>query len=292
MKVLVTGASGFIGRNLIKKILEREGVLVYAVSRTIPLVNCKNYIPVSVDITVKDWTNVIPSPVDTVIHLAQSNRYREFPEGAKDMIDINIKCTLELLEWSRNNKVRRFLFASTGNVYKRSTKLHMETDECEPKSLYDATKLSAEYLVKQYNMFYKTIIMRLFGVYGPGQKDKIIPTLIESVKRGKKIKLAQGIGAYLTPLYISDCVEMVVWLINHDFKNDDIEVYNLAGKEVIKLSDFVRMIEKLLHCKAGIDLVDDEAPFYLLGNIDKICKIINFKPSITIEKGLSKILSD
>ena len=211
MNILITGANGFIGRHLIGTLLQEETHHIWGIARQPLALDSKYYCHLTVDLTRKNWTDVLPSPIDTVVHLAQSNRYRaqDFPEGSRDMLAVNVNSTLELLEWARKNHVKQFILSSTGNVYKPSPKLFVEDDSCFPTNMYAATKLSAEYFVQQYREFFQGIVLRLFSIYGPHQKRRLLPMIIDRIKTGGEIILASEKGIYLTPLYVSDCVEMI-----------------------------------------------------------------------------------
>lgn len=285
---LITGAPGFIGRHMVQALLD-SGATVYAVSRHHQSSTQPRHIPVDADLSALGWTERLPTPVDVVLHLAQSTRYREFPDGSFDMLRVNVDSTLELLEWARIHGVAQFLFASTGNVYRPNPVLHTEDDPCQPTSMYSATKLSAEYLVQQYAKYFRTVIVRLFGVYGPGQKDMVVPNMIDCVRTGKDITLAQGIGLRFTPIYVSDCVTMLQLLLDAGHNDISGEVYNVAGNEVTTLARIVELIAEHLHLPQNTRRTEN-TPAFLQGSITKICNRINYKPQVGVAKGVSRIL--
>jgi nucleoside-diphosphate-sugar epimerase len=285
-QILVTGASGFIGSNLVCHLVTQRDMLIYGLSRKHNGQKSSNYKHISIDISAPGWTQSIPSRIDVVVHLAQSYRYRDFPNGAQDMVRINIDATAELLDWARSNGVKRFLFTSTGNVYAASQKAHKETDLCEPQNMYEVTKFCGEKLVIQYTDYFETIVLRLFGVYGAGQTKMIVPMMIEAVRIGKEITLAGGAGLYLSPIYIKDCIKILHQLIVSPdaYKN---EIYNIAGKEVVTLSMIVREIEKLLKKEANT-CQTSLSPAYLIGSNNKIIHHMKIKSFVPFEKGLKK----
>ncbi len=288
MKILVTGASGFIGRHLAEKLSERRDAVVYALSRSQVSEEKKNLIPVLRDLTKEKWTEKLPSPVDVVIHLAQSRHHRDFPGGAGDMLRVNVVSTLQLLEWCRQNAVQRFLLASTGNVYKPADKLLEESDECEPSSMYAASKLSAEFLAKQYGRYFDPVILRLFGVYGPRQKNMLIADLIDRIYTGRVITLADNIGITMTPLYISDCLSLLEKML--DLSRRIQGVFNLAGNEIINMGEMTHMIASYLSRKP-ILRQSEEPPRFLMGSNKKVCAALMYTPSVSMAEGLKKIIS-
>jgi UDP-glucose 4-epimerase len=288
MKILITGSSGFIGRHLVSKLLEQPNVIIYAVSRSQVQEEKENLIPVQADLTKTNWTEALRTPVDIVIHLAQSRQHRNFPSGAEDMIQVNLVSTLNLLEWSRENKVKRFFLASTGNVYKPTEKLIEESDECEPTSMYAASKLCAEFLVKQYAGYFEHVILRLFGVYGPRQENMLIPDMIDRIRTGRPIILAQNIGITMTPLYISDCLSILEKMINPDRSIRG--VFNLAGNEIVNMSKLTQMISSYLSKKPILQQIED-TPRSLKGSNKKVCETLPYIPSVSLAEGLKRIIT-
>jgi hypothetical protein len=139
--VLITGSAGFIGRRVADRWEQGSlGRVRFGWSAR------RGF-----DLSVAGWTRGLPGDgADVVVHLAQSRRYREFPEGADDMFRVNVAATSELLEWSRTHGVGRFLFASTGTIYAPGPGKLAESAECRPGSMYAATKLAAELLIQRY----------------------------------------------------------------------------------------------------------------------------------------------
>ena len=277
-RILLTGASGFIGKALHVHLSTRADVEVICVSRHH-----------GIDLADDNWWQLLPEvPVDTVIHLAQSTGYRQFPEQATDMRRVNIDATAQLLEWSRLHQVRRFIFSSTGNVYKASTRPLAEHDVTEPASFYGATKLCAEHLVTQYQGFFSVINARLFGVYGPGQKNMLIPDLIDRLIRGQEITLAHGTGLVFSPLFIQDCVEIIVRLASLPL-NETKLVLNLGGNQAIGLNQVVAMLEQSIGIRAIVRHTEDQATF-LVPNIGKLESMFPDFTSTSPEAGFRKIM--
>jgi nucleoside-diphosphate-sugar epimerase len=246
-------------------------------------------VPLVADLATPEWLNVLPPEADFVVYLAQSRRYRDFPDGAADMLRINVYAVFELLEWARKHGVRKFLYASTGNVYRPGAALLHETDPCEPASLYAATKLSAEHLIRQYRRFFQTTILRLFSVYGPRQPDMIVPMMVERVRTGQEITLAQGVGLYFTPLYVSDCVDMLMGLLMGAQLSAETEIYNLAGNDVVQLDEVVELIASMLGVSPLVRHTDN-TPTYLLGSNEKIRRTLGWKPVVDFATGLRRTM--
>lgn len=256
MRAVVTGASGFIGQFLTEKLVGQD-CTVYALLRNTASAFPSEVRQIVLDFRDSGWTDRLPDRVDVVLHLAQSRQYRRFPEGFPDLFAINVKATFELLEWSRMQGVKKFVFSSTGNVYKEKKGILKETDPCFPSDMYAATKLCAENLVQQYSKIFCTTICRLFTVYGPRQKNMLIPNLIERVKRQMPITLNQNIGLYLTPIHVKDVCEALFYLS----KNASIEsgsIFNISGNTLVSLKDIVDLISSLFGKKVDTVVTNGE----------------------------------
>ncbi len=253
--ILVTGAGGFVGRSLLRSPAWER---VRAVVRSpFPAPEAVEF--VRADLSQPGWTAALDGPADVVVSLAQSGRFRDFPDGARDMFLVNEAAVFELLEWSRRNGVRRFVQASTGSVYAAldSPGDLAETHPCVPRSLYAASKLNAENLVRQYAQFFTCVIARLFTVYGPGQRGMLIANMIDRVVAGQPIRLDQGVGPTMTPIYGEDCAGALARLTETALPENTF-VVNVAGPERLTLADVVARIaaglgrEAVLEKAAGV----------------------------------------
>ncbi len=193
-----------------------------------------------------------------------------------------------MLEWSKNNSVKKFIYASSGNVYSQSRKKLIENSLLGPSSLYGISKLAGEEIVKKYNNSFDTLIMRIFGVYGPGQKKMLIPEIIKKIKLKNEIFLAQSKGLYFTPIYIDDLINIIRELINRNFNQKNL-VVNICGSEVVSLNDLVKKLEKLINKKAKIKITNDEIK-YFIGSNELLLKLLNIKDLISLDKGLKLVI--
>lgn len=288
MKVLVTGINGFIGRYVAKLLSTRHEVF-----GTIRSDNLARQVVgvevISADLEDPNFIDKLPSDIDCVIHLAQSRLYRSFPEGAEDMSRINITATCRLLEWSRKTRVKKFIFTSTANVYGEFFGHLNETHSTNPSSFYGATKLAAEHLVTQYQHFFNIHVLRLFTVYGPGQKKMLVSNIINNVKTGDEIFLAQKVGLKFTPIFIDDLVEIISKIITHPPILGTF-VLNICGSEITTLNNVVNLVGKILGKSANIKFTDDE-PKYFIGSNQRLIETIGHFKFCTMEQGLKRTLA-
>ena len=153
MNILITGATGFIGRHLTRVLAVNH--TVFGMTRTATMQPATPALPVVINLSVPNFVEQLPSNIDCLIHLAQSVKYHEFPEGVHDMTRVNINATVELLEWARLSGVKHFVFTSTANVYDETSEVLTEAHPTDPKSFYGASKLCAEHLLRQYQKFFE-----------------------------------------------------------------------------------------------------------------------------------------
>ena len=242
MKILITGANGFIGRHLSHG-LSHKHKLNFVVRRSQFGSNLGSTI--IADLADANFIEGFPNEIDCVIHLAQSNRYREFPDGADDMRVINIDATARILEWARITKVKQFIYFSTANVYGESSGRLNEDSPTQPGSYYGATKLAAEHLALQYQKYFQVDVLRCFAVYGPGQVNMLISNLIEKIRAGEAINLAKGVGLVITPTYIGDLVGIIQNLISLSNVTYS-RLANVCGDEEINLNHISHTIGRIL----------------------------------------------
>jgi UDP-glucose 4-epimerase len=288
MKILVTGASGFIGRNLLPvQVNQSETNTVFAVVRQMPKDAHPNVNWIVTDLGISDWTKSLPDEdFDAIIHLAQSKRYREFPNQAIDIFNINVKATVELAEWTLRHRVKRFLFASTGNVYGSKDCAHREEDRCVPETMYGASKLSAEILLKPFSEFMDVLVLRLFGVYGPGQRDVMLPWIIQLFNAGSEITLAGNVGVKFNPIYIDDCVS-IIHRLTAGPTSTGYEILNIGGAEIIDLRQVSELLENLGGKKA-LTRITTDCPKQLVGSIEKLRQSYGVTEGVPFLEGLRR----
>ncbi len=289
MNILVTGANGFIGSNLIRKLAAASGTTVFACMRTDDGTLINNVKKIISDFSADDFENTLPNNIDCIIHLAQSKHYRNFPEKTKEIFKVNVASTLSLLQWGLKNSIKKFIYFSSGNVYKPQNKLMSETDELGAFSFYGSTKIMAEELCKSYKDYFEIDILRPFGIYGPKQEGMFIQNLLGRLQNEEAIYLASGIGMKTTPMYIDDCVEVVSKILMRDATKNCF-VYNLSGKEVLTIKEVAEHLAAIKNITPKY-VIENKEPLYLMGDSSKICSDLNFTPKINFENGIKQLFN-
>jgi UDP-glucose 4-epimerase len=288
MKVLITGANGYLGRVLLNVIENKHSELMgrlVGVTRTASSFRASCVEWVEADLSRADWISNLPDEeFDVVVHLAQSSKYREFPEEIGDILSVNTRSTVELADWARNHGVKRFIFASTGTVYGSGERISKEEDSCNPDSMYGASKLAAEILLNPYAEYFDIAVLRFFGIYGPDQANMLIPNVIKCFINGEEITLAGNVGVKFNPIYVDDAVNIVARLITEDLFRG-YEIINVGGDESVDLQVLVSELESNIDKTANIRITES-SPKCLVGSVGKIKNLMPMYSTVSFSEGV------
>ena len=310
MKILVTGAAGFIGFHLCKKLIERK-------KNVIAVDNLNNYYSIKLK---KDRINVLKKSkfkkyfkfkildirqskqlnnfclknnIDTIIHLAAQAGIRYSLKNPRDYLDNNIGGLFNLMEVARKNKIKKFIFASSSSIYGSSKKAPFKEnfDTSAPLQFYGATKKAGEVFLKTYNYLYNfpIICLRFFTVYGPwGRPDMAIYSFTKNILSNKKINIFNKGKLIRDFTYIDDIVDGIIKSLIK--KNKGFKIYNLGNQKPIKLMYLIKLLENNLKKKAKIAFSNFKKTEMIKTHSSnlKAMKELNYKPKIKIEKGLKK----
>lgn len=244
MKILVTGAAGFIGSNFIRYILNKYPS--YKIINLDKLTYCgnlenvkdiqdnKNYTFVKGDICDSALAEKLITKSDAVINFAASTHVDRSIKDASDFITTNVVGTHSLLEAARKSNIKLFLQVSTDEVYGSIAKgKSKETDQLLPNSPYAASKASADHLVRAYSVTYKlpAIITRSSNNFGPYQyPEKVIPLFITNLLEKKRIPLYGDGRNRRDWIFVLDNCSALDCVLH---KGNIGEIYNIgAGNEV------------------------------------------------------------
>lgn len=289
-RILVTGATGLIGRHLCKDLLIKEHA-VWGIGRSYEsLKNLRDIIWIPCNLSEPIDANSFPENLDVIIHLAQSQRFREFPEGAKDVFKVNTQSTLELLDFAQKTGIKQFIYASTGGIYGFGEKPFKENDvfnPFEPLNMYLTSKYASELIIGNYSGFFSNVIMRLFFVYGPGQReDMLIPRLIANVKNGKPITLDGENGILINPIYVGDVVETIERIMEQEITI----TLNVGGHEVLSMRQIGDIIGNVVGVKPVFECNQDIKPKHLIGDITKMSSMLG-TPKTSFMDGIKKVVN-
>jgi nucleoside-diphosphate-sugar epimerase len=223
---------------------------------------------VQADLSTPQNLRVLPSRVDSVVHLAQSSLFRDWPEvdATQNIFGVNVLATQALLEYAQQAGATQFLQASTGSVYSPSSQPQSEQAPLAPSGYYAATKLAAEALARPYDALFATCALRLFFPYGPGQTGRLMNDLIGRVKSGRAISLrGDADGFRFNPTYVDDVVAVIVHAIEAQWRG----IVNVASPETISLREAGHLIGLAMGRDAVFEFLDGAPPLPILPALDE-----------------------
>ena len=316
IKVLITGAAGFIGFHLSLKLLKNNVEVValdnlndyYAVQlkeSRLELLK-KNYIKFyNLDIT--DYQALkncfdIERP-NIVVHLAAQAGVRYSLENPRSYLQNNIVGFFNILEICKFLKITRLIYASSSSVYGNSEKEKFEENDRvdNPLNLYSESKKSNELMAYTYANLHKLpcVGLRFFTVYGPwGRPDMAYFKFTKNIVEKKPIEVYGNGEMFRDFTFIDDIINGILNIIKIDndklfSENTLYEIFNLGNNKPIKLNKFITEIEKVIGIKAKIKFLPIQPGDVkrTSASLKKIQSKINFKPKTNLEVGLFKFLN-
>ncbi|MCA3265851.1 MAG: NAD(P)-dependent oxidoreductase [Azospirillum sp.] len=290
MKILMTGGSGFLGRSLVPRLLA-AGHQIWALARS---PKAAATLPAGVNVVMGDMASLplsdFPAGMDAVVSLAQSEHFRNFPDRALDVFDVNVRGQLVLLDWAQRQGVKRFVMASSGGIYGPKARPFVAEDELlavdSPLGFYLGTKLATELVFQTYRkQFAAGVILRPFFIYGPGQSaDMLVSRLIASVRAGRPIQLQGPDGLKLNPVFVSDAAAAFVSAL----ALEGFHVLNVAGPEVVTLRSFCERIGRLVGAPPRFESAQGSPSDYV-ASTDAAERVLG-KTLVGIDAGLARTL--
>ena len=326
MKILVTGAAGFIGFHTSKRLLERGDTVVgldnfndyYDVrlkeSRADVLASYDAFDMRRIDLADRAAVEKLfaDEEFDKVVHLAAQAGVRYSIENPHAYIDSNIVGTTNILEGCRHNGVEHLVYASSSSVYGANSampfSIHQNVDH--PLALYGATKKANELMAHTYSNLYDlpTTGLRFFTVYGPfGRPDMALFLFTKAIIEGKPIDVFNYGKHKRDFTYIDDIVEGVIRTMDHtaqpnpdwDPANPDpgtssapYRIYNIGNQQPVELARYIEVIEECLGRVAEKNLLPlqpgDVPDTY--ADVQDLVDDVDYKPATTIDTGIRNFI--
>ena len=297
--VLITGGTGFLGSHLADKLLA-EDYKVILMGRGTSLNNISHLLGnkkvefVKGEITNADDVRKALDNADIVFHLAAFTNVKESINEPKKDFDTSVTGTIILLESMRRQKKDKLVYISAGRVY--GIPKYVPVDEKHPICPVDPYGLG-KYIGEEYCKFYgrnygiKTIILRLFSVYGPRQIPKpnsttgIISIFVDKVIKGENI-IIYGDGKLKRDLlHVSDFKNIVFNLVKEDLWSN---IFNVASGDIYQIKDIAELVISIAK-KKGSKIIFEKplaGDINLYPDITKLKSMINFKPSVDLKDGI------
>ncbi len=328
MKILVTGAAGFIGFHLSKKLLalghtvvgidnindyydinlkyarlkelgiDRENAEVFY-QETISSTN-ENFKFIRLNLEDKEELLQLftTEKFEVVCNLAAQAGVRYSIENPDAYIQSNIVGFLNILECCRHHEIKHLVYASSSSVYGANKKVPFSEEDSvdNPVSLYAATKKSNELMAHTYSHLYKipTTGLRFFTVYGPWGRPDMAPILFaEAISNDRPIKVFNNGDMERDFTYIDDIVEGVKRVIEKSVENRELyKIYNIGNNDSVKLLDFITQMEMSL----GKDATKEMLPMQMgdvkrtWANVDGLISDYEYKPQVKVAEGVHRFV--
>jgi len=326
LKILVTGAAGFIGYYTAKQLLERGDTVVgldnfndyYDVSlkeaRAALLADDDNFKMARINLQDRDAVEKLfaDENFEKVVHLAAQAGVRYSIENPHSYIESNILGTLNILEGCRHNKVQHLVYASSSSVYGANTSMpfsiHQNVDH--PLALYGATKKANELMAHTYSNLYAlpTTGLRFFTVYGPfGRPDMALFMFTRNIIAGEPIDVFNYGKHRRDFTYVADIVEGVIRTLDHTAEpNPDWDaakpdpgtsrapyrIYNIGNQQPVELMRYIEVLEDCLGKKAEKNMLPlqpgDVPDTY--ADTKALVDDVGYQPATTVEVGVKNFV--
>lgn len=315
-KVLITGASGFIGFHLSTLLLKNNynvvGVDNFNDNYDIELKKSRYKLLIKRNLKFYDIdiTNIkklkecfIKEQPDIVVNLAAQAGVRYSLENPNSYVQNNIIGFFNILEICKNLEIQKLIFASSSSVYGNSNKEKFSEDDKvdDPLNIYAASKKSNELMSFAYSNLYKIpcVGLRFFTVYGPwGRPDMAYFKFTKNIIRDIPIDVYGNGNMYRDFTYIDDIIDGIFKLINipNDKlfinKNNFYELFNIGNDNPVNLKYFISIIEQCLCKSAKMNFLEMQPGEVKRTSADltKLKNTINFFPQTTIEDGIPRFI--
>ena len=284
MNILIIGGNSLLGRNLVAQLSVKHRVYVSVRDKKFLKFKEDGISVIEIDLTDFD-ENSLPKEIDVIFYLAQSERFREFPEGSLDVLEVNVVAPNKIIKWAAQRGVKSFIYASSGGVYTNPNKPVKEFFDINAQNklgYYLNSKLSAEMLLKNYATFFDTfVLIRPFFMYGPRQNNNMLmPRLMYNIMNENEIHLPNKDGIKINPIYIDDAALAVAKLLDVNGEH----IFNIAGNEIVSIRELCELMAEILG-KTPHYTFDQENQADLVADISKMKEIL-YTPTTSLHKGL------
>jgi nucleoside-diphosphate-sugar epimerase len=291
LKVLITGASGFVGSHVLRYLKSKKGFEPFGLDITGADVAC--------DVTnsneiFRKFDEIRP---EGVIHLAAMADIKKTTQDVYSCYKVNCFGTLNVLEASVQSGVSRFLFASSANVYgapiERPVK---ETTPLNPRLPYDYSKVIGENLVMSYHRHKKlnTAITRSWLLFGEGEPPaRAIPTFIRACLSGEPIQLFNQGRDITDPTYVDNYARVVELCLNNPRAIG--EVFNVGSGTKMSIKEIAEEIKRMTKSSSELRLLPprtefEREPQESYCSIEKIKSVLGYHPIVTFEEGMRRTI--
>ena len=326
MKILVTGAAGFIGSTLAIRLLERGDDVIgidnlndyYDVdlkkARLARFIDHPRYTHVTADLADRNAVERVfaEHKPQRVVNLAAQAGVRYAAQNPHVYVSSNVTGFLHVLEGCRHHGVEHLVFASTSSVYGANTKMPFSEHESteHPLTLYAASKKANEMMAHSYAHLYGIPCtgLRFFTVYGPwGRPDMALFLFTRAILAGEPIKVFNHGHHKRSFTYVDDIVEGVVHTLDRVARPDDswnglspdpatsnapYRLYNIGNRQPVELLRYIEVLEECLGRKATMEMLPLQAGDVpdTEADVDDLVRDVGYSPTTSVEQGVARFV--
>lgn len=295
--VLVTGAAGFIGSHLVRR-LHSLGARITALDRA-PGEPLPGVCWVCQDVRSLSGPDMDSIQVDVLFHLAAVLGVRYAAEHPVDTVSVNVAGTAQVLGLARRAGCSRFCLLSSSEVYGEPDSLPItEQTATQPRSVYGWSKVCAEELLKAHTASgLSGVVIRPFNVYGPGQRDEFVVSLfLRQAREGRPLTVAGDGSQRRVFTYVDDLVTGMLLAVAR--QAGTYEVYNIAGEGDISILELAERIRALTSSQVPVERVSmadlgrtlDAEVRLRIPAIEKARGQLGYQPAVDLDEGLRRTL--
>ena len=280
MKVLVTGATGFVGKFLVKELLKENYDITCLVRKSSNISGLERTNLIFGDITNEESVDKAVQGKDIIFHLVGIGSISALSRKSYEIFrKINIEGTRNVLEACRKHKTKKIIYlSSTAAMGLIRKNLVNEQDACNPKTPYQKSKYESEQLIKNYNL--PVVILRPTMIYGPEMKHSQILKIYKIIKKGF-FPFVDGGKATIPAVHVKDVVSSILAAVKNGKTG---EIYIIASDDYKTLKEIVNIIqrkENMKLVKINLPKTFLKVPIFILQNISLLFGI---NPPMTLQR--------
>ncbi len=303
MNIMISGANGFIARNLIKELSQKfKGQNIYCIGRNqkVTIENKYNNLHfINHDLLNEELPEGLPNRIDVIFHLAAISKTFLKDSEARNQFIENITITSNIINIADKLSTKKIIFSSSVYVYSGTeSKPFSENMTLSPNEYLGASKLASEQLLKSYSISSAVDVysLRLFTVYGPGsRKNQFIPEAIRKIKDPKIDANFGNPNVTRDFVYVFDVVK--AFLLTLDSNEKGFTPVNIASGEAMTISEAVKIIKKVAGVEKSIkfeeaNILKNKGDSSHSANIDLSKKVLGWKPETSFKIGITQTIRD
>ena len=283
MKVLIIGSSGYMGKFLYAGLVQ-VGIDCESISSS-------NGSGINPQTGLLSEKFIVSKGTNVVVYMSQSPYYNETNQ-ASHVLGVNVISVVRAAVAAREAGVSRFIYLSTGSVYAPSFEPLQETSELMFFDWYSLSKIHGEQAIQMFSKDMEVIVVRPFGIYGPGQVGRLVPNLVKSIVNNQKIQIesksddiSDNGGLKISLCHINDATKILIHLITNGGPN----YLNLAGNTAFSIREIVGIVSVLIGIEAHFTQAINFRKKDLVADTTLLQSILNVK-HLNLKDGLIDLL--